>query len=109
MYPPAARHVLAAYRKTFGSEPTPEVLYGYEAMRLVLDAIRAAGPRGDDRQAIIDRVLHAGSHESTIGRFSVLPDGETTLARYGIDVVIGGRPVFSRAYTISASEASAAG
>ncbi len=35
-----------------------------------------------------------------IGRYSVLSNGETTLSRYGVDRVVGGRPVFLRAVPI---------
>jgi hypothetical protein len=35
--------------------------------------------------------------DSVIGRYSVMPNGETTLSTYGVDVVKAGRPVFSRA------------
>jgi len=98
MYPPSARHVFDAYRRTFASEATPEALYGYEAMNLVLDAIRAAGARGNDRQLIIDRVLATRERRSVLGRYSIKPSGETTLTRYGVDRVRGGRPVFYRAF-----------
>jgi hypothetical protein len=32
-----------------------------------------------------------------LGSYSMQPDGETTLARYGVDRVSGGRAVFYRA------------
>lgn len=104
MYPSSAQHVFSAYRRTFGRQATPEALYGYEAMNLVLDAIRAARARGDDRQQIIERVMHTHERNSAIGRYSIEPNGETTLRRYAADVVAGGRPVFYRAFSVSPSE-----
>jgi branched-chain amino acid transport system substrate-binding protein len=98
MYPPPARRVLDRYRSVFGAQGGPEVLYGYEAMTLVLDAIRASGARGDDRQAVIDRVFSTKGRGSVIGRYSIEANGETTLARYGVDRVLGGRLVFYRAF-----------
>jgi hypothetical protein len=35
-----------------------------------------------------------------LGSYSIQPDGETTLSRYGVDRVRGGRPVFYRAIDI---------
>jgi branched-chain amino acid transport system substrate-binding protein len=96
-YPPAAARVLADYRHHFGGEPTAYALYGFEAMSVVLDAIRAAGARGNDRQTVIDRFFAMKDRDSVLGRYSVLADGETTLSRYGIDRVLGGRPQFLRA------------
>src|SRR5580692_74045 len=76
-YPPAARRVLSSYGKAFGAEGNAYALYGYEAMTLVLDAIRDSGARGNDRQTVIDRVLATKNRNSVIGRYSIDSDGET--------------------------------
>jgi branched-chain amino acid transport system substrate-binding protein len=90
-YPPAAQRVLAAYRRQFGGEGNGWALYGYEAMSLVLSAIRDAGARGNDRQAVVERLLATSDRASVLGRYSVTATGETTLTRYGVDRVAGGR------------------
>jgi branched-chain amino acid transport system substrate-binding protein len=100
LYPPAAQGVLRHYRSVFGAEGGPDALYGYEAMTLVLDAVRGAGARGNDRQTVIDRVFATRDRNSVIGRYSVQSNGETTLSQYGVDRVSGGRPVFLRAVPI---------
>jgi branched-chain amino acid transport system substrate-binding protein len=99
-YPPSARRVLGDYRKTFGVEGGAEALYGYEAMALVLDAIRAAGPHGNDRQTVIDRILATRNRDSAIGVYSIEADGENTISRYGVDRVQEGSPVFYRAIDV---------
>jgi branched-chain amino acid transport system substrate-binding protein len=96
LYPAKAQKVLSDYRKTFGVEGGPYSLYGYEAMTLVLDAIRAAGARGNDRQTVIDDVLATKDRNSVIGRYSIEASGETTLPSYGVDRVFEGRPVYFR-------------
>jgi branched-chain amino acid transport system substrate-binding protein len=96
-YPPDAQHVMDAYRRTFGVEASPYALYGYEAMSLVLASIRAAGAHGNDRQHVIERLFATNERRSVLGRYSIQPDGETTLSRYGVDRVVGGRAVFFRA------------
>jgi branched-chain amino acid transport system substrate-binding protein len=100
MYPRSAQRVLADYRRTFGADGGPSALYGYEAMRTVLDAIRRAGSRGNDRQAVIDRFFAALHPDSLLGPYSIEANGETTLARYGSERFVGGRPVFYRAFQI---------
>ncbi len=97
MYPPSARRVLSDYSRVFGGEAGPSVLYGYEAMSVVLDAIRSAGARGNDRQLVIDRFFATRNRDSVIGRYSMQANGETTLSRYGVDRVLDGRAVFYRA------------
>jgi branched-chain amino acid transport system substrate-binding protein len=93
-YPQAAARVLGEYRRRFGGEGGPHALYGYEAVSVVLAAIRSAGARGNDRLAVIARFFATRNRASVLGSYSVRPDGETTLARYGVDRVSGGRPVF---------------
>jgi branched-chain amino acid transport system substrate-binding protein len=97
LYPPSAQAVLADYRQTFGTEGTPSALYGYEAMTVVLDAIRNAGSHGDDRQTVIDGLFATSKRNSVIGSYSIESDGEIVPARYGVDRVLRGRPVFYRA------------
>jgi branched-chain amino acid transport system substrate-binding protein len=98
LYPASARAVLAEYRRRFGAAGEPYVLYGYEAMSVVLAAIRSAGSRGDDRQAVIDRFFATRDRHSVLGVYSMQPSGETTLSDYAIDRVVNGAPVFWRAF-----------
>jgi branched-chain amino acid transport system substrate-binding protein len=95
-YPASARRVLAAYARQFHEQPEAYALFGYEAMSAALQAIRRAGARGNNRQAVIDALFAAGPHDSVIGRYAIEPDGETTLSSYGVDRVAGGAPVFWR-------------
>ena len=99
-YPPAAARMLSDYRRRFGGDPGPYALYGYEAMSVVLAAIRRAGARGNDRQAVIEDFFAVRDRASVLGSYSIQPDGETTLSRYGVDRVRSGRPVFYRAIDI---------
>ena len=89
--------MLSEYRRAFAGEAGPYVLYGYEAMSVVLAAIRGAGAHGNDRQTVIDRFFATRDRDSVLGRYSMQSNGETTLARYGVDRVENGRAVFLRA------------
>ncbi|TMK23567.1 MAG: hypothetical protein E6G62_11855, partial [Actinobacteria bacterium] len=100
MYPRSAQRVLSEYRRSFGAQAESYALYGYEAMSAVLGAIRSAGSHGNDRQAVIDRFFAATHPDSVLGPYSIEADGETTLANYGVDRVVNGRPVFYRAISI---------
>jgi branched-chain amino acid transport system substrate-binding protein len=106
LYPPVAQQVLRHFRGVFGFEGNAYALYGYEAMTVVLDAIRNSGARGDDRQTVIDRVLATKNRNSVLGRYSVEPSGETTLSHYGVDrVSSSGHLVFLRAIDVPPPEA----
>jgi len=99
-YPASAQRVLARYRTQFGGEPGAWALYGYEAMSAVLDAIRRAGSRGNDRQSVIDAFFATGERASVLGRYSIEADGEPTFTRYGVDRVVGGQARFYRAIDV---------
>jgi branched-chain amino acid transport system substrate-binding protein len=97
-YPASARRVLSQYRGRFGEAAGPYALYGYEAMSAVLAAIRAAGSSGDDRRAVIEKLLSTRDRHSPLGTYSILPSGEATLSTYAIDRIANGRPVFWRTF-----------
>lgn len=112
-YRKSAQQVLSEYRSSASAragagggagaaaKPSSYVLYGYEAMGLVLSAIRSAGPAGDNRAAVVEALMHIQDRSSVLGRYSVLPNGETTIARYAVDRVRHGRPVFWRELHVS--------
>lgn len=101
LYPASAQAVLAEYDRRFGAAAEPYALYGYEAMSVVLAAIRSAGANGDDRQAVIDRFFATHDRHSVLGVYSIQPSGETTLSDYAIDRVVNGAPVFWRVFDTS--------
>ena len=94
--------MLRSYRSTFHAPPGPWVLYGWEAMSSVLDAIRRARSRGNFRPDVIRSFMSAPARDSVIGRYAIQSSGETTLTAYGVDRVLNGRPVFDRALDTAA-------
>ncbi len=95
-YPAPAQRVLAEYRLRFGEAAQPYALYGYEAMSVVLAAIRAAGSDGNEREAVIKSFFATRDRNSVLGRYSIEPNGDTTLSTYAVDRVSRGQPVFWR-------------
>jgi branched-chain amino acid transport system substrate-binding protein len=93
-YPAAAQAFFAAFRARFGHEPQIYGLYGYEAMSVVLDAIRRAGSR--DRAAVIRAFFATRDRDSVLGRYSIDRNGDTTLSTYGVLKISRKRLVFDR-------------
>jgi branched-chain amino acid transport system substrate-binding protein len=58
-YPRAGRRIVGRLKRALGGDPPTEALYGYESMRLVLDALDRAGPRSGDR-AVVAREARRG-------------------------------------------------
>ena len=77
-YPPAGRRIL---RRLAGDGPTPpvEALYGYESMRVVLAALRAAGNRATDRAELIEAARDEGAGGSVLGPYRFDRRGDTSL------------------------------
>jgi branched-chain amino acid transport system substrate-binding protein len=82
-YGPRARRVLTRLRAPRVGPARSEALYGYESMRLVLDAIADSGSDPGDRAGVARAGLRARSRRSVIGDYRVLPSGETSTARFG--------------------------
>ncbi len=89
--PPAARRMAARYRELFDAPPPPSALYGYEAMRSILDAIGRAGKNGNDRQAVIDSYLGSSVSRSVLGSYAIGEDGDVSGAAIGGFSVRSGR------------------
>jgi branched-chain amino acid transport system substrate-binding protein len=88
---PAAQPLLAAFRARHGREPSPYMPYGYEAMRVVLDCIRAADPAQGLRQQAIDCFFAIRNRDSVLGRYSIDRHGDTTLSTFGVYAIDRGR------------------
>ena len=91
LHPKAGRRVLERLAAG-GPAPPVEALYGYESMRLLLAALRAAGPGVTDRRAVIQAARRIGGRGSVIGSYRFDARGDTSLKRIGLWRVEGGRP-----------------
>jgi branched-chain amino acid transport system substrate-binding protein len=94
LLPPEGQRFVRAYRQRFGHPAPPAAAYGYEAMALLLDAIRRAGGNGDSRAAVTDEVLSTRDRRSVLGTYSIDGNGDTTLDAVSGYRVSDGLPVF---------------
>lgn len=99
LLPPAGRDLVRRYRARYGTDPGTYGMYGYEAMKATLLAIARAGDKGNDKQAVIDAFFAIRDQASPLGEYSIDPDGDTTLDRYGAYRIAGGKLAFQRAIT----------
>lgn len=91
--PALRRRFAAAYRRAFGQAPPPGAANGYEAMNAVLAAIRAAGDKGNDREAVRRALLTLRDRPSVLGTYSVQPGGDVAPTAVALYRVRGGRLV----------------
>jgi branched-chain amino acid transport system substrate-binding protein len=80
--PPAGQTMLQRYSARYGEPfPDPYAVQGHEAMRLVLDAVAAVGPR---RRAVIRWLNDVRGRQSVLGTYAFDRFGDTTLRDYGL-------------------------
>lgn len=96
LYPKSGQEFFRNYKAKYGADPEAYAIYGYEAMSVVLEAIKNAGDKGNDRQAVIDQFFKIKNRESVLGTYSIDQNGDTTLTDYGGNKIEGGKLVFDK-------------
>lgn len=92
---PAEREFSHRFQATYGHRPDRAAVYGYEAMRVVLAAIRRAGGEGNRRPAVVAALQSTRARPSALGRYGI-DGGDVTTETYGLYRIRRGRLVFDR-------------
>lgn len=84
-YPPAGQKFFDDFKKEYNvtKDPDPYAIYGYESMSLVLDAIKRAGAKGNDRDAVLKELLSTKGRSSVLGTYSIDSTGDSSITDYG--------------------------
>jgi branched-chain amino acid transport system substrate-binding protein len=93
------RSFIDRFRRSYHHSPDRYAVYGYEAMRVVLGALRRAGRHANDRRRVIRRVFGQRRADSAVGPYTVDRQGDTTLRSFGAYRVRRGALVFDRLLT----------
>jgi branched-chain amino acid transport system substrate-binding protein len=92
-YPPGGQEFFDAFRQKYDEpNPNPYAIYGYEAMRLALDAIERSGT--GEKADVLSALFETKDRESVLGTYSIDENGDTTLSDYGVYSVKDGELVF---------------
>ena len=90
-YPPEGRKFFSDFKKKYGeANPDPYAIYGYEAMKLVIDTCKELGADCSDKQKMIDALFATKGRESVLGTYDIDENGDTTLTDYGVYSIDGG-------------------
>jgi branched-chain amino acid transport system substrate-binding protein len=76
------------YTKRHGTAPEAYAIYGYEAAKVAVEAIRRAGAK--DRAAILQAALALRDFDGALGRWSFDANGDTTLTTMSGNIVRNG-------------------
>lgn len=103
----AGRRFVRTFAARHGSVPAPEALYGYEAMRSVLAAIRRAERSASDglvtRAAVVRAFFRTAPRGGVLGAYAINSTGDTSLRRWGAFRVVDGRLRFDHALVAPAA------
>jgi branched-chain amino acid transport system substrate-binding protein len=94
-YPPEGQEFFTAFEQEYGEDnPDPYSIYGYEAMRLALDAIERAG--STSKEDILKAFFDTKDRQSVLGTYSIDENGDTTLTDYGVYTIEDGELTFDK-------------
>jgi len=77
------------YKAKYGKDPEAYAVYGYEAAKVALEAIRIAGKK--DRDAIRAACLSIKNFDGALGKWSFDKNGDTTMKRMSGNTVRNGK------------------
>jgi branched-chain amino acid transport system substrate-binding protein len=96
-YPPEGRKFFSEFSKKYNEpNPDPYSIYGYEAMKLILDTCKELGSDCSDRQAMIDALFQTKGRKSVLGTYDIDENGDTTITDYGVYRIKGGELEFDK-------------
>ena len=98
-YPVVGRAWLAAYARRYGA-PEPDAILGYEAMRVLLDAVARAtddGQKPAERSKVLKAIFATRTRQSVLGSFRIEANGDTSSRRVGVWIATAGRLYFWKA------------
>jgi branched-chain amino acid transport system substrate-binding protein len=85
----SGRLFLRSFKRAFpGVAPAPDALYGYEAMRLALGAVKRS--RSADRREILTALFATHNRRSALGAYSIDHNGDITSVGYARFELRGG-------------------
>ena len=94
-YPPDGQEFFKAFTPKYGEDnPDPYAIYGYEAMKLGLDAI--ARSKTGDKADVLKALFATKDRSSVLGTYSIDENGDTTLTDYGVYGVKDGELTFDQ-------------
>jgi branched-chain amino acid transport system substrate-binding protein len=104
---PEGKKFFADFKTKYNEDnPDPYAIYGYEAMALMLDAVKRASEKGDlTREAVVEELFNTKNRSSVLGQYSIDENGDTSLTDYGLYKIEAGELGFDT--VLKAGEAAA--
>ena len=94
---PGSAPIIDKFKKEYNTKTVdPYAIYGYETMALALDALKRAGDKANDREAVVAALFATKDRSSVLGTYSIDANGDTTLTDYGLYLIKNGQPTYEK-------------
>ena len=101
-YPPEGQQFFSDFEKKYNEKnPDPYAIYGYEAMRLSLDAIERS--KTGKKEDVLKEIFETKDRSSVLGTYSIDENGDTSLTDYGVYSIKGGELTFEKTIKAAAN------
>lgn len=84
---------LKPFEDAYHRVPTPQAIFGYEAMSAVLSVLHQAGASASDRQTVVHNFFAIKNRDSVLGTYSINANGDTSLAPFVFSRLVGSKLV----------------
>ncbi|HUA04786.1 MAG TPA: hypothetical protein VMB27_12855 [Solirubrobacteraceae bacterium] len=81
---PKGRAFVSEFSGTYGRAPTPQAIFGYEAMSAVLSVLKQAGTSAGNRTTVVHDFFAIKNRQSVLGTYSINSNGDTSVAPFVI-------------------------
>lgn len=87
----AGRQFASTFASTYGHQPSPQAIFGYEAVSALMITLKRAGSGADDRTTVLHDFYAIRNRDSVLGVYSIDSNGDTNLGPFVISEVKAGR------------------
>jgi branched-chain amino acid transport system substrate-binding protein len=89
----AKSEFLKPFEDAYHRVPSPQAIFGYEAMSAVLSVLKKAGTSATDRAIVVQGFFAIKNRDSVLGTYSINAQGDTSLAPFVFSRPVNGKLV----------------
>ena len=89
----AQSEFLKPFQNAYHRVPSPQAIFGYEAMSAVLSVLKKAGASATDRATVVQDFFAIKNRDSVLGTYSINANGDTSLAPFVFSRLVNGKLV----------------
>ena len=89
----AKSEFLKPFEDAYHRVPSPQAIFGYEAMSAILSVLKKAGASATDRATVVQDFFAIKNRDSVLGTYSINANGDTSLAPFVFSRPVNGKLV----------------